>query len=326
MAQTALTPGEVLERGLALVGFDLNRQQSVRRAKNIERFKTHFGAASAVCAAIWVDPQTTSVPEAKIDADNTCLEHLLMAAYFLKCYPKENECEAIFGKSDTTVRKWVWHCIKKLQALKGTKIVWPHAWNPEENRIDAETTFVIAVDGVHCRIQEPKHERYSKNPKCYSHKFKQAGLAYEVALSTFENKCVWINGPFAAGCNDVSIFRAALKAKMVGGKLGLADKGCRGEAALLSMASSQDTPEVREFKGRALARHEKFNGQLKNFGCLSEQFRHGIEKHKMCFEATAVICQHQLENDSPLVVVCASLVAWFWLIKVFVAVLLCGIQ
>jgi len=62
-------------------------------------------------------------------------------------------------------------------------------------------------------------------------------------------------------------------------------------------------------KGRALARHEKFNGQLKNFACLSEHFRHGndgaqmFDKHKMCFEALAVICQHQLENGSPLVVV-----------------------
>jgi len=305
MAEEIVTPGLVLEQGLALVGFSRDRQQSVRRSKNLERFKTHFGAAPSVIAAIWMDLKTTPVPEANIsDVANTSVNHLLMAAHFLKCYPKENECEAVFGLSDTTVRKWMWCYIKRLQALKETKIVWPVHWNPNESGQEAETTFVVAVDGVHCRIQEPMHGNHSKNPQRCSHKFKQAGLAYEVALSIFENRCVWINGPFAAGKNDVSIFRAALKAKMTAGKeLGLADKGCRGEAALLAMASSQDSTEAREFKSRALARHEKFNGQLKNFGCLSEQFRHGIEKHKMCFEAVAVICQHQLENGSPLMVV-----------------------
>lgn len=87
------------------------------------------------------------------------------------------------------------------------------------------------------------------------------------------------------------------------GKIGIADKGYRGESELLTMSSSLDAPEVREFKSRALARHEKFNGQLKNFGCLSEQFRHGLERHQMCFQAVTVICQCQLENGSPLMAV-----------------------
>ena len=299
-----VTPGAVLQRGLDLVGFNFQRQQSVRRSKNIERFCTHFGSRPAVCANIWSDLQLTEDPDVRVEPSKigSSLEHLLMAAHFLKCYPKENESEAIFKLSDSTIRKWVWFYVQKLQALKAQKIVWPSHWNPAESPNDDDTTFVITVDGVHCRIYEPKHGTYSKNPKFYSHKFKQAGLAYEIALSIYENKCVWINGPFAAGKNDVSIFRSALKQRMAG-KLGIADKGYRGEAVLLAASSSLDTPEVREFKSRALARHEKFNGQMKNFGCLSEQFRHGLEKHKMCFEAVGVICQCQLENGSPLMVV-----------------------
>ena len=300
-----LTPGEVLSRGLELVGFSMTRQQSVRREKNLQHFATHFGARPAVCAAIWTDLQMTNNEKAFIDVVelNASLEHMLMAACFLKCYPKDNQSEAIFERSSTTIRRWVWFCIGKLQALKLDKIVWPQHWNPSNSASEPESAFTVTVDGVHFRIQEPTHGRHSKNPAFYSHKFKQAGLAYEIALSIFDNRCVWVNGPFAAGKNNLSVFRAGLKAKMGNGKLGIADKGHRGEGAHLTMAMSIDSQEVREFKSRALARHEKFNGQVKNFGCMSEQFRHGLEKHKMCFEATVVICQHELENGSPLMAV-----------------------
>jgi hypothetical protein len=46
--------------------------------------------------------------------------------------------------------------------------------------------------------------------------------------------------------------------------------------------------------------HETFNSRLKNFHCLDDRFRHGIDKHKICFEAICVIVQYQLENGSPL--------------------------
>jgi len=47
-----------------------------------------------------------------------------------------------------------------------------------------------------------------------------------------------------------------------------------------SIRNPQDTPEVRKFKRRARARHESFNGRLKNFKVLSEKFRHGQERVK----------------------------------------------
>ena len=34
----------------------------------------------------------------------------------------------------------------------------------------------------------------------------------------------------------------------------------------------------------------------KFFGVLHDCFRHGIEKHKICFEAVCVIVQYQLES------------------------------
>ena len=276
----------------------------------MERFSTHFAARPGTYSAIWEDLCSTDIAEAKVDPATARLEDLLMAANFLKSYPKENEAERTFKISDRTYRDRVNVYLRKLQALKAIKIFWPLHWNPDCLGSAKETMFVITVDGVHCKIQEPMHGRYSKNPKFYSHKFKQAGLAYEVAMSIFEDKCVWINGPFPAGKNDMSIFRASLKEALSSiMKLAIGDKGYRGESALVSLPNSHDCEEVREFKGRALARHEKFNGRMKRFAVLSGTFRHGglgqktFEKHQICFDAVAVICQYEMENGSPLMVV-----------------------
>lgn len=202
-----VTPSIVLKRGLELVGFDERRQNTVQRSMNLKRFCAHFGSKPGVYAAIWSDLQQTTIDAARVDIDamKTRLEHMLMATHFLKCYLTASQSEAIFKLSDTTICKWVWFYVGKLRALKEDKIVWPSHWNPSNNATD-ESIFIITVDGVHCRICEPKHPHYSKNPAFYSHKFKQAGLSYEIALSVYENRCVSMNGPFAAGKNDLSIF------------------------------------------------------------------------------------------------------------------------
>ena len=150
----------------------------------------------------------------------------------------------------------------------------------------------------------------SKNPKTYSHKFKQAGLAYEIALAIYESKCVHINGPFDASVHDKTIFEdptldedgkpKGLMYKIPKGKKAIGDKGYQGFPGIVSTSNSHDTPEVRKFKGRAKARQESFNRRIEAFKILSERFRHAREKHKVIFEAVVVICCYQMENGSPL--------------------------
>jgi hypothetical protein len=152
---------------------------------------------------------------------------------------------------------------------------------------------------VHCRVDEPKNPTISKNPKYYSHKFKQAALDYEIGLSVYENRLVWMNGPFPAGQHDITIFRKDLNDMIPAGKKVIGDKGYRGENCV-STPSSHDPAELRKFKSRARARHESFNARIKNFLILERRFRHGIAKHQTVFEAICVICQYQLENGSPL--------------------------
>ena len=64
--------------------------------------------------------------------------------------------------------------------MSGAKIVWPEEWSSMEY---ASARFLYSVDGVHCRTNEIIHSTLAKNKKLYSHKFNQAGLGYELAIS-----------------------------------------------------------------------------------------------------------------------------------------------
>lgn len=297
------TAAQVLSRGLTLVGFPRERQQSVRYEKNRERFATHFIAKPISIANLWEMLQTTENDAIRItDTNDRLFDLFLMTIHYLAKYPTENEMEAKFGLSDRTIRKWVWdYFLPRISGLKDEKICWPVRWSPDEDVTIEETIFISSVDGVHCKIQEPQHGEFSKDREYWSHKFGSAGLNYEIAISIYEQQVVWINGPFKAGKHtDIKVFRAGLKWKIPPGKLVIADLGYRGESELIATPNSHDTPEVRQFKSRVLARHETFNGKIKGFSILSDCFRHGVIKHKLAFESVTVIGQFELENGSPL--------------------------
>ena len=151
-------------------------------------------------AQIWEDLQTTACPEACIDTEKSDADYFLMAIHFLKwCYPTEQQQTGTFKLCEKTARKYAWYFASKVQALKGQKvsllqttlvtemitvltlallfpavqIIWPERWTPGNQCVDddANPVFIITVDGVHCRIHEPKHPTLSKNPQFYSHKF-----------------------------------------------------------------------------------------------------------------------------------------------------------
>jgi len=159
----------------------------------------------------------------------------------------------------------------------------------------------MSVDGTHCRIFEPKHPTKSKNPQYYSHKFRQAGVNYEIGLSLFTNHVLWVNGPYPAGQNDMKIFREqGLMEVLPVGALITGDRGYRGLPDVISTPNPHDSEELREFKRRARARHESLNQRLKRFWCLQNCFRHGVHNHEAIFVAIGVIVQFQIENGSPL--------------------------
>jgi hypothetical protein len=309
MAIVLLTSDEVLAYGLLAMGFSEKRILRVKKEKNFSRFRSHYVGHPKVYADLLYRLQVTDIPEAHLDfsilGKDKTIKYFFMGIYLLASYPTEERAESAFsfGPSDRTYRTHAWAIVEKIAALFPDIIVWPDQWINPANPDAGETRFIITVDGTHCKIEEPTFDDFAENKKFYSHKFKSAGLDYEVALSIFEPKCVWIAGPYPAGKNDISVFRHKLKARMLEAReasgvdyQGIGDRGYRGESELLTVPSSVDTDEVKEFKGRALARQETFNSRLKCFDCLDERFRHGIEKHALCFRACVVIVQLQMNN------------------------------
>ena len=66
-----LSPDEILQKGLELVGFSRRRQQNVARPTNLERFRAHYGSNPIVYSQIWEDLLTTEIPKARLAVTKT---------------------------------------------------------------------------------------------------------------------------------------------------------------------------------------------------------------------------------------------------------------
>ena len=119
--------------------------------------------------------------------------------------------------------------------------------------------LTVSVDGTDFRIREPR-------PFCkswYSHKFKAAGLRYELAISVSTGEIVRECGPFPCGSfPDLKIFRLHLKQLLENcGEKAIADQGYQYPTCV---TNSND-----DIHKRVRARYEGMNGRLKNFlSCL----------------------------------------------------------
>ena len=165
---------------------------------------------------------------------------------------------------------------------------------------DGGHVFIISVDGVHCPINEP---RKKPSAKWYLHKFNNLGLAYEIAVSVYSSKVVWVRGPFSAGTSDLSIFKRlvkGLKYKMPFGTKAIADRAYTSESVCATRNDEFDDPRVRKFKRLARAHHENFNARIKVYNALTIPFRHGVEKHGTVFDVACILVQYDMENGHPL--------------------------
>jgi len=286
------TVDEILEAGLEEAGYTKKRITRVKKKEtNEQRFKDHYGANPVVCAQILEDLQRTKNPAARVDPHKLRLKEFLRAVHFLKRYPTESEREADNDQSKKILRERGWYYVEKIRELKTEKIVFP---------IDCEDIWILSIDGVQSRTNEPTHPTKSRDSKASSIKFKRSGLNCEIGLALATSNCVWVNASFLAGEPDhVTFVQRGLLDRIPEGKKIIADGVYKGHACV-TWPNRLDDPEVAKFKRRARMRHEKFNGMLKEFRCIDVRFRHGKEKFEACFEAVCVICQYQMENGSPL--------------------------
>ena len=117
-----LTPDQIMRKGLELCGYDLKRQQRVKRETNLERFKDSYGSHPVVYAQIFEDLQTTDIDEAKVEGKKLNLTYFLAGLHWLKRYPTEKTRSGRFKVCETTARNWGWFYAKKIQALKTVKV------------------------------------------------------------------------------------------------------------------------------------------------------------------------------------------------------------
>ena len=268
----------------------------------VKVFKCFFGSPPSHLAILWLDLCQLDMMDEK-DKNESGFKRFLIANFFVWTYPKNSEITAaIFGICECYCRgEPLWKWIMLIASLKDSKIIWPERFDSQQ----AEN-FIISVDGVDFFAQEryeTPHPMYNIDTTYASHKYNKCAYKYEVAVSVFDSRVVWVNGPFKGGVHDLTMFRSGLKQKIAPGKKVIADKGYRTskpDEKMLSIPNPEDSAELQNFKTRVRCRHESFNSRLKNFNSLNHQFRHGWEKHRYVFDMVCVIVQTQMENGHEL--------------------------
>jgi len=151
----------------------------------------------------------------------------------------------------------------------------------------------MTIDGTDCPIWEPT----PFSPRWYSHKFKGAGVRYEVGVCIQTGSIVWVNGAYPCGSwSDVKIFRHRLKHLLAPNELVEADKGYKWDDRCRNPDSYVSRSDQRASR-RARARQETINHRLKVFNVLNRTYRHDRRKHQWCFVSCAVLVQMSINNN-----------------------------
>ena len=173
-----------------------------------------------------------------------------------------------------------------------------------ESRLGAHNVLndcTMTVDGTDFRI--PQKGAATKGNAFASHKYAgKSALRYELGVDILAGNLVWIQGPYPAGkYTDIVIFNKVLRNFLEPGERVEADEGYCGHPDKIKCPGNDANPaENRAMQGRVRARHETLNGRLKNWGILSQVFRHHIMMHGDVFRACAVVTQLTIEDGEPL--------------------------
>ena len=273
------------------------------------RFISFYGTDPLVVAILWLELQNW------ITQLNGCvLNHLFWSLYFLKNYGTEAQHAAVFHVDEKTLRKWVWFILKGMTTLRVqfvssvvSDILTPPRNPPLTNFFstcfctqirlgnrfmrDTHQRSALVVDGTDYRIFEPRALGF--NPGWFSHKFRGPGVRWEVATCINTGWIVWIHGPFPCGTySDLRIYRMALKTHLLPGERVVADGTYKDPTVILKQQARN--PEHAREMALARSRHEIVNGRFKDFGALSQVFRHDRNKHRFVFTPIAVITQLEI--------------------------------
>jgi hypothetical protein len=290
----AISVNRLLRIGLLCLGAsDRHVSRSVPYAKRVVRFKSCFGQLPSVYARLWSELRD-------IDTERNMAKYF-MCLYWFKNYDTESVLAVRFDLGEETVRLWLWYYAEAIALLKENKIKMP-------DHFHADISYPMVVDGIHATCYEPMDEYYPMDTGYFGHKHNTASLAYQVAVSTFEQQIYSVDGPYPAGeNNDMKMFKkSGLQEKLVSmGKFAVADGGyedIKGGGVAVPNRKYHSKLTNMYFR-RCRARVERLMGYFKNFKILSTTFRirkDRLKKHKMVFDAIAVIVQIAIETENPL--------------------------
>ena len=152
----------------------------------------------------------------------------------------------------------------------------------------AGQNIFITVDGTDFWVPEPK----PFNKGYYSHKYKHAGLRYEIGICIATGWIVWINGPYPCGdWPDLRIARHSLHDALCRDEMYIADGGYNDGYQYAVTPTGVHEFEDRQ-RATARARHETVNNCIKVYHCLrAHSYRHELKKHGTIFHAVANIIQ-----------------------------------
>uniref|UniRef100_A0A336L3F9 CSON015158 protein n=1 Tax=Culicoides sonorensis TaxID=179676 RepID=A0A336L3F9_CULSO len=254
---------------------DTTRSEQV----GLRRFKSAFGVSPRICSIVWFAIKGDLSQDIRE-------EHLLWTLLFLKCYNSTDVNRAIVKCDAKTFRTKVWSVIDVLAFIK--VILWE---NRKINAVAGQTCFT-SIDGVDFKIAEPS----PFDPSFYSHKFKSAGLRYEIGLCLRTGEIVWAHGGFPCGrFPDLKIARDLFVEFLDEGERAVADRGYQdGRYFLLPNANNKQRHAT------IMSRHETINKRLRHFKILDCKFRHDKVKHIRCFHSVVNLVQLTIKHEEPL--------------------------
>ena len=149
---------------------------------------------------------------------------------------------------------------------------------------------------MHFKIWEPR----PFSPFWFSHKFKRAGLTYEIGLNVHTADICWAYGGFPAAVSDLTMAKRGVLSVLPIGEMIIADKGYIGEPNRIITPIEDYSTNFNYQHKLMMARHEGVNKRVKDWHCMSATWRHGWESHIRTFYAVIALTQIKLENGEPL--------------------------
>jgi len=274
-------------------------------------FKACFGLYDHEVAVVW---ERLDEPDIRELYELQCWrpKYLMDALFFLRVYSTEAATAVFCGRDEKTLRKWNWRIVKAIAyqdwvsfnvgCVRGSfsSILMTDIALCVHLQIDFSHRFLldngsyclITLDGTDFRIQEPT----PFDPKWYSHKFKAAGVRYEVGICIQTGQIVWVNGPYPCGeWSDLRIARDRILYELRENEWIVADGGYN-DAGIFFKTPTGLNNEDQRMKGKARARHECVNRRFKQWQVLQQRFRHDVHLHGLCFHAIANLTHMEMDG------------------------------